>query len=45
MNTVHKTFQTRGYCSAAGYDRIREALAMSATLYNAAVQERRDAWR
>ena len=45
MNTVHKTFQMRGYCSAAGYDRIREALAMSATLYNAAVQERRDAWK
>ena len=44
MTMTHKTFQLRGYCTAAGYDRIREVLAMSATLYNAARQERRDAW-
>ena len=45
MTMTHKTLQARGYCTAAGYDRVREILAMSATLYNAALQERRDAWK
>ena len=45
MTKSHKTFQLRGYCTAAGYDHIREVLAISVTLYNAALQERRDAWK
>ena len=45
MTMTHKTIQARGYCTAAGYDRVREILAMSATLYNAALQERTDAWK
>ena len=45
MSTIHRTYQLRGYCTAAGYDQIREVLGQCATLYNAALQERRDAWR
>ena len=45
MTSVHKTFQLRGYCTSQGYDRIREALRLYRQLYNAALQERRDAWR
>ena len=29
----------------AGYDRLRETLALCTELYSAALQERRDAWR
>ena len=35
----------RGYCRRSGYERLRTALAMCGDLYNAALQERRDAWR
>ena len=40
-----KTFQFRGYCTSAGYDRLRQVLANCSQLYNAGLQERRDAWR
>ena len=45
MTSVNKTFQLRGYCTAGGYDRIREALRLCRQLYNAALQERRDAYQ
>ena len=45
MTLAHKTYQMRGYCTASGYDRVRKALTECAQLYNAALQERRDAWR
>ena len=37
--------QLRGYCSRNGYLRLQQVLAMARTLYNAALQERRDAYR
>ena len=40
-----KTFQLRGYCSISGYQRLHQVLDLSRTLYNAALQERRDAYR
>ena len=40
-----KTLQPRGYCSKAGYQRLHQVLDMSRILYNAALQERRDAYR
>ena len=40
-----KTIQLRGHCSKAGYLRLHQILNMSRTLYNAALQERRDAYR
>ena len=40
-----KTLQPRGYCSKAGYQRLHHILDMSRALYNAALQERRDAYR
>ena len=42
---IHTTFQERGYCSPSGYDRIDAVLRHLCTLYNAALQERRDAYR
>ena len=39
------TLQLRGYCSKNGYLRLQQVLAMARTLYNAALQERRDAYR
>ena len=42
---IHTTFQERGYCSPSGYDRIDAVLLHLCTLYNAALQERRDAYR
>ena len=42
---AHTTFQERGYCSPSGYDRIDAVLRNLCTLYNAALQERRDAYR
>ena len=42
---IHTTFQERGYCSPSGYDRIDAVLRHLCTLYNAALQERRDACR
>ena len=44
MTTIHATYQLRGYCTKAGHARIKRALADLCTLYNAALQERRDAW-
>ena len=42
---AHRTYQLRGYCRRGGYERLRETLGLCAELYNAALQERRDAWR
>ena len=42
---THTTFQERGYCSPSGYDCIDGVLRSLCTLYNAALQERRDAYR
>ncbi len=45
MTTATKTYKMRGYTSRGGYARIEEVLSMQCELYNAALQERRDAWR
>ena len=45
MVKTHTTYQLRGYCTKNGYQRIRQALNNCAELYNAALQERRDAWK
>lgn len=45
MVARHTTYQERVYTSRAGYARLDAVLRMSATLYNAALQEWRDAWR
>ena len=42
---AHRTYQERGYCTRAGYDRLDEVLGQLCDLGNAALQERRDAWR
>ena len=42
---IHRTYQQRGYCRRGGYERLRDVLAICGELYNAALQERRDAWR
>ena len=42
---AHRTFQERGYCSRRGYEQLDEVLAELRRLGNAALQERRDAWR
>ena len=39
-----KTLQLRGYCSRNGYLRLQQILDMARTLYNSALQERRDAY-
>ena len=39
------TIQARGYISRAGYAAIDEVLDNCTTLYNAALQHRRDAWK
>ena len=39
------TIQARGYTTRAGYARLDEVLANCTTLYNAALQHRRDAWK
>ena len=39
------TIQFRGYTSRKGYAAIDEVLGNCATLYNAALQHRRDAWK
>ena len=44
-NARHQTFQIRGYCRRNGYLRIATVLQQCAVLYNAALQERRDAYR
>ena len=42
---AHKTYRQRGYCTAGGHRRLDGVLRECATLYNAALQERRDAHR
>ena len=42
---THKTFQLRGYLTKAGYARLDAILTECAILYNAALQEWRDAYR
>ena len=41
----HKTFQLKGYLRKNGHLRLDQVLTMCRTLYNAALQERRDAWK
>ena len=43
--TCHRTIQRRGYTSRAGYAQIDAVMRECAELYNAALQERRDAYR
>ena len=45
QNKNLQTVQLRGYCSRAGYQCLHQVLDMSRILYNAALQERRDAYR
>ena len=42
---IHRTYQERGYCRRGGYQRLSDVLALCGEFYNAALQERRDAWR
>ena len=43
--TIHKTYQTCGYCSRAGYARIREVLRACRWLYNRSLAERKNIYR
>ena len=43
--TIHKTYQTRGYCSRSGYARIREVLRACRWLYNRSLELRRNIYR
>jgi putative transposase len=45
MTKAHQTYQIRGHVKAYAHDQLRSVLAECATLYNAALQERRDAYR
>ena len=45
MPDVHIAYSQRGYCTKAGYRRLEQVLEDCRALYNAALQERRDAWR
>ena len=45
MHVAHQTFQQRGYCRRPGYRRLERVLGDCAELYNAALEERRDAYR
>ena len=45
MVTVHTTYQLRCHIPKPGHARLAEVRRMLNTLYNAALQERRDAWR
>ena len=45
MLVAHATYQLRGYCNKAGYARLDRVLGWLCDLGNAALQERRDAWR
>jgi putative transposase len=45
METVHKTFQVRGFLSRRGYVRLDTVLRRCATLYNAGLEEWREAYR
>ena len=41
----HCSVQSRGYCSRTGYARLDQVLGALCSLGNAALQERRDAWK
>ena len=45
MTTAHTTYELRGYLSRSGHARLDAVLRECAELYNAALQERRDAYR
>ena len=45
MAIVHKTFQVRGFLSRRGYVRLDTVLRRCATLYNAGLEEWREAYR
>ena len=45
MATTHTTYQLRCHVRRSGHARLAEVCRMLNTLYNAALQERRDAWR
>ena len=42
---AHLTYQERGYCTPRGYARLDATLCLLCSLANAAIQERRDAWK
>ena len=42
---IHETYQRRGYLTREGYSQLDRAMIECAGLYNAALQERRDAYR
>ena len=45
MTRFDMVLQFRAYTTRAGYRQLDEALRMHNTLYNAALQNRRDAWK
>ena len=45
MSQAHGTYQMRCYTNRQGYARFDEVLRMCQRLYNAALAERRDAWK
>ena len=45
MVDINITYCQRGYCTKAGYHRLGQVLSDCKDLYNAALQERWDAWR
>ena len=45
MPEINIVYSQRGYCTKAGYRRLGQVLEDCRALYNAALQERRDAWR
>ena len=45
MSAFQQTFQFRAYTSGAGYVALDRVLAMQARLYNAALENRRTAWK
>ena len=40
-----RTYRTRAYLSGAGHVRLDDVLAQQCLLYNAALEERRTAWK
>lgn len=44
-HTTARTYQFKATLTKDGHRRLDATLRMSATLYNAALQERRDAWK
>lgn len=45
LMVAHITYQHRGYCTRRGYARLDATLRLLCSLGNAAIQERRDAWK